>query len=298
MALGGRPAYHRGVREAHALPDCVFCGYREAPVHLQRPRFEVRRCPHCQVLWCNPTRFSEDFNPDNEAAYLAVESTIHSENAARLQQLLRHAPPASHPRLLEVGCMHGDFVYQARASGYEAHGADLSETAVAEANRRMPGAVSLRTLDSSFADGSVDVVAAFNVVEHMDRPEQFLDEVRRVLRPGGVLIAETPAQESVYHHVLFMRGRLQPEGQADVGVHPGTHIFKFGRRAWQIILCDRGFEVLELEPRSTPLRELLAKNQSDAILRAGIVGFGLLGRATGWENRILVVGRWLGQGAA
>lgn len=277
--------------EAHAQPDCVFCGYREAPVHLHRPRFEVRRCPHCAVLWCDPTRFSDDFNPDNEAAYLEVEATIQRENAARLTELLRHVAPSSHPRLLEIGCMHGDFVYQARAAGFEAHGADLSETAVVEANRRMPGSVRLATLDSSFADDSLDVVAAFNVVEHMDRPDEFLDQVVRTLRPGGVLIAETPAQESVYHHVLFLRGRATPDAQFDVGVHPGTHIFKFGRRSWATILRDRGFEVLEVEPRSTPMRELLAKNRHDPMLRAGIVGFGLLGRATGWENRVLVVAR-------
>jgi len=282
------------VAHAHAQPDCVFCGYRDAPVHLHRPRFEIRRCPHCSVLWCDPTRFSDDFNPDNEAAYLSVEDTIHAENATRLHELLRHVGPDSHPRLLEVGCMHGDFIYQARAVGFDAHGADLSETAVTEANRRMPGSVQLATLDSTnFADDSLDVVAAFNVVEHMDRPDQFLDAVVRVLRPGGVFIAETPAQESVYHHVLFLRGRAQPDHDLDVGVHPGTHIFKFGRRAWTTILRDRGFEVLEVEPRSTPLRELLAKNPDKPILRAGIVGFGVVGRVTGWENRVLVVARAL-----
>jgi SAM-dependent methyltransferase len=242
-------------------------------------------------MWCDPTRFDEHFNPDDEAAYLSVEDSVHSENAIRLSHLLRHATPSSHPRLLEVGCMHGDFIYQARSAGYQAEGADLSETAVAEANRRIPGAVRLTTLDSSFADDSLDVVAAFNVIEHMDRPDQFLDQVARVLRPGGVLIAETPAQESVYHHVLFARGRLLPEREADVGVHPGTHIFKFGRRSWRTILGDRSFEVLEVEPRSTPLRELLAKNRRDPILRAGIVGFGLIGRVTGWENRVLVLAK-------
>jgi len=279
------------VADAHAQPDCVFCGYREAPVHLHRPRFAVRRCPHCAVLWCDPTRFDADFNPDDEQAYLEVEATIHTENAARLEQLTRYAGPDTHPRLLEVGCMHGDFVYQARGAGYDARGADLSQTAVDEANRRMPGGVVYGTLDDSYADGSLDVVAAFNVIEHMDEPSAFLAQVTRVLRPGGLLIAETPAQESVYHHVLFMRGRLEPRAELDVGVHPGTHIFKFGRRAWETILRDRGYEVLNLIPRSTPLRELLAKNKSEPLIRAGIVGFGLLGRVTGWENRLLVIAR-------
>ena len=112
-------------------------------------------------MWCDPRRFDEQFNADNEEAYLEVESTIHAENAARLAALLEHAPPATHPRLLEIGCMHGDFVYQARAAGYDAHGADLSASAVEEANRRMPGSVSLATLDADTPEGSLDVIAGF-----------------------------------------------------------------------------------------------------------------------------------------
>ncbi len=187
--------------------------------------------------------------------------------------------------------MHGDFVQQARGAGYRAQGLDLSQSAVEQAARTTPGLVELGTLDERVPSGSLDVVAAFNVIEHMDRPDQFLDHVARALRVGGVLIAETPAQESIYHHVLFMRGRVQPSGRFEVGVHPGTHIFKFGRRAWRTILADRGFEVLEVAPRSTAMRELLAKNKRDPIMRAGIVAFGLLGRVTGWENRVLVVAR-------
>ncbi|MFV8750573.1 class I SAM-dependent methyltransferase [Nannocystaceae bacterium ST9] len=279
------------MQAAHAQTDCVFCGYREAPVHLQRPDFAIRHCPHCAVLWCDPTRFDRAFKPDDEAAYLEVEATVHTENATRLHHLIHHAPAESHPRLLEVGCMHGDFVLQARGAGYQAKGADLSPTAVEQALRVAHDLVELGTLDEHVPDASLDVVAAFNVIEHMDRPDQFLDHVVRALRPGGVLIAETPAQESIYHHVLFMRGRIQPQGRFEVGVHPGTHIFKFGRRAWRTILADRGFEVLEVAPRSTPMKELLAKNKRDPIMRAGIVGFGLLGRVTGWENRVLVVAR-------
>jgi 2-polyprenyl-3-methyl-5-hydroxy-6-metoxy-1,4-benzoquinol methylase len=274
--------------------ECCFCEASACPVVLRRPRFLVRRCPRCHVMWCDPPRFDDRFRPDDERAYLEVEPTVVAENRERLALLSTWAGPATHGRLVEVGCMHGDFVRQAAAVGYRAQGLDLSTTAVAEAERRRAGLVREGTLDEHVPAASLDVIAAFNVVEHMDTPQRFLDHARRVLRPGGVLVLETPAQESLYHHALVLRGRLLPRRpRLEIGMHPGTHIYKFGREAWQRILRDRGFSVLAIHSKSTPLRELLAKNERAGLAtRAGIVGLGLAARATGLGNRVQVVAQW------
>lgn len=276
-----------------APEDCCFCAQRRCPVVLRRPRFSVRRCPRCRVLWCDPRRFDERFRPDDEQAYLDVGSTVSRENRERLALLGGWISPVTHRRVLEIGCMHGDFVQQATAAGYCAEGLDLSSTAVREAERRSVGRIRHGTLDERIADRSVDAVAAFNVIEHMDAPQRFLDHTRRVLRPGGVLVLETPAQESLYHHVMFARGRLwSRRARVEVGLYPGTHIYKFGRDAWGRILRDRGFEVLQIRSKSTPLRELLAKTgQAGLWTRAGIVGVGVVARATGLGNRVQVVAR-------
>lgn len=257
---------------------------------MSRPEFDIRRCPDCGTLWCDPLRFDASFKPDNEAAYLEVDEDVRSENAGRLDFARRFAPPRSHPRLCEIGCMHGDFVERARRAGYDAHGLDLSETAVAWAAEHRPGLVRLGTLGAEQDDASLDVIAAFNVIEHMPDPGDFLEHVHRVLRPGGILVAETPAQESIYHHLLFARGLiLRRRPQLPVGMHPGTHIFKFGKASWRSVLTRRGFRVLDLVSKSTPLRELLVKNRRRSLaFRSGIVGFGLLARATGLGNRVLL----------
>ena len=49
-----------------------------------------------------------------------------------------------------------------------------------------------------FEDESFDVVFCIYVLEHVDDPEQFVDEIRRILRPGGRFLALTPNR---YHYV-------------------------------------------------------------------------------------------------
>src|ERR1700722_5456092 len=45
------------------------------------------------------------------------------------------------------------------------------------------------------ADGCVDLVVSFETIEHFDRQDEFLREVRRVLRPAGCCIISTPDRD-------------------------------------------------------------------------------------------------------
>ena len=75
-------------------------------------------------------------------------------------------------------------------------GLDLSRQALALARRGASGtrfeAVAGDAESLPFAAATFDVVIAFEIVEHLERPESFLGEVARVLEPAGVFIASTP----------------------------------------------------------------------------------------------------------
>jgi SAM-dependent methyltransferase len=99
-------------------------------------------------------------------------------------------------RWLDLGCAYGYLVAEATAGGFHATGVDVSSYALRRVAAEAPTAAGkvMRGIVEQlpFADASVDVVSAFDVLEHLLDPEPALAEVRRALRPGGVLIGATP----------------------------------------------------------------------------------------------------------
>jgi len=59
-----------------------------------------------------------------------------------------------------------------------------------------------------FDEGSFDLLTARSVVEHIEVPSSFLQEVCRVLRPGGKLLFATPN----YLYYQFLAASVTPEG--------------------------------------------------------------------------------------
>ncbi len=100
-------------------------------------------------------------------------------------------------RILEVGCGAGRYIRFFRGM-YQAAcivGCDISFTAIREA----AGAGGGRFLVADatrlpFEDACFDLVLAFDVFEHLHRPEVAAEECRRVLRPGGLLHSFVPCE--------------------------------------------------------------------------------------------------------
>lgn len=85
-----------------------------------------------------------------------------------------------------------------------------------------------------FADGTFDLVTAFDVIEHCEPESQALSEVARVLRPGGHLLMAVPAYQWAWsdhdvangHHRRYTRARAKTACQrAGLVVERSTYAF-------------------------------------------------------------------------
>ncbi|MBM7772705.1 SAM-dependent methyltransferase [Actinokineospora baliensis] len=115
------------------------------------------------------------------------------------------APLCAGKTVLEAGCGEG---YGAALLAEEATvvGLDYDELSISHVAKKYPAVHAVRgnLAGLPLRDGSLDVVANLQVIEHLWDQEGFLRECRRVLRPGGHLLITTP------NRITFSPGRDTP----------------------------------------------------------------------------------------
>lgn len=140
------------------------------------------------------------------------------EGEIRQEHLHRYAwclPAAAGKDVLDIACGEG---YGSAALARVARsvvGVDISAEAVEHARVRYGDASNLRYEQGSaaaipLADDSVDMVVSYETVEHLHEQEDMLAEIRRVLRPDGVLVMSSPnrvtySEKAGYHNEFHVR---------------------------------------------------------------------------------------------
>ena len=110
------------------------------------------------------------------------------------------APLVAGLDVLDVACGEGYGSAHLATRAARVTGVDIAPAAVAHARSRYASLGNLEYLQADctalpFADASFDAVVSFETVEHITAQAPFVDEIRRVLRPEGLLILSCPNKE-------------------------------------------------------------------------------------------------------
>lgn len=162
------------------------------------PEGALLRCTKCGQLLsqCTEARYWQSMEE-----FEAPQGTLPSERSLasrfrrskkfldQITRLLDKSP--GEIKLLDVGCSSGAFLADAVKMGFRAEGVEPAAAPVATAQATGLNVRQGLLQDIGYADGQFDAVTLLEVIEHLQDPHSLLQECRRILRPGGILLIGT-----------------------------------------------------------------------------------------------------------
>jgi SAM-dependent methyltransferase len=167
------------------------------------------------------------------------------------------APMVTGREVLDVACGEGYGSALLARGAARVTGADIAPAAIAHARARYSAHANLEFREADctalpFADASFDAVVSFETLEHVAAQEVFLDEVRRVLRPGGFVALSCPnkaeySDKRDHVNEFHVREFYRDELAALVGAR-FPHVTWYGQRPgfFSVVWPERGPAAAEI----------------------------------------------------
>lgn len=229
--------------------DCPACQSRRSVPEFEKFDFSFQRCSDCRTIYMSP-RPSElvmaDYYSNSENYAFWAKHIFPASEATRrekihkpwLERVTRYCDQFGVKRgtLIEVGPGFGTFSSVATQSGiFERVIAVEPTPELATACRdRGVDVIAKRIEDAGDELPPADVVVAFEVIEHLFEPRQFIAGIRPHIAEGGLLVLSCPNGEG------FDIAMLGAEALAV----DAEHVNLFNPASLRILLERNGFEVL------------------------------------------------------
>ena len=222
-----------------------------------RPRFNYYdyhyyRCPECGLVATLPLPDAESIEAHYRSKFEAGNYQLLRDNAERYKKiyrdgarligsyLQRQGRTFAGLKVLDIGTFTGEFLEVMQEMDADVYGLELQSEAVEIANQKLPGRVLKADVhDTIYPQIDFDLITLSGLIEHVVDPELMLGRVFELLKPGGLIMLQTPNSASLL--ARLMRQYWPPYS-------PVEHIYIYGRGALERSLTQHGFRGIEYHP--------------------------------------------------
>ena len=228
---------------------CPACGCKESGREFQKYELSYVRCVECDTMYISPRpspevvkwyyENSENYRYWCQHVFPASEDSrrknIFRPRAKRTLELCERYG-VNRKRFLEVGSGFGTFCEELRSLNAFDEIIALEPTPdLAESCRKRGLEVIEKFVEElDFEDGSLDVIASFEVIEHLFDPGDFVEHCSRILAPGGLLILTCPNVKGFEISVL-MEASLSVDVEHLNYFHPDSLSHLVGRHGFEVV---------------------------------------------------------------
>ncbi len=194
-------------------------------------------------------------------------------------------------KLLDVGCGMGYFLIQAKKRGWEVYGTEYSETAVAICEKEGVEMRKGQLTPELFTNESFDVITSFEVLEHINNPNEELQLIHQFLRKDGLFYCTTPNFNSLMRYYL--------KSDYDVITYP-EHLSYYIKKTLNRMITQNGFRKVKFLSTGISItriktskkmsnERIIANDNSDEKLRVNISKKWYLKAAKDLVNKLLTI---------
>lgn len=250
--------------------NCNTCGSSAVGEYLRADLGTILRCASCEAVFLPPERqaaaaeslYGEDYFTEREGYFFhdgVVDGSGHesahvADFRAGLDLIESHG--GGRGSLLDVGCATGSFLSVAQAKGWRCSGVEVSTFAAAEARQRTGCEVFCGKLEDAPYDGaSFDAITMWDLLEHLPDPLVGLETARRLLKPGGFLLVNTPNENSLLRRVarLLYRGSGGSITAPVNRLYHRYHLYYFAAETLGVLFRRAGFDVVAMDTKPIPM---------------------------------------------
>ncbi|WP_243439103.1 class I SAM-dependent methyltransferase [Fundidesulfovibrio soli] len=215
---------------------CNLCGGRAQQFMARLHGRDLLRCGQCGLRWYHPTPTKaelKDLYAAQEyvaAEYFTLEDDLQTNH---YQHMLQAADTAARRfpggKVLEIGPGAGHFLQFCSSRGLQVEAIEFSQPLAQSIREKFGCVVREDPLEEcGLPDGSFQVVAAFDLLEHVQDPAALLREIWRVLAPGGLLFLSTVSTDNLLDRVGALLHRLGLSAPL-AKLHPPYHLYYFNK---------------------------------------------------------------------
>jgi len=222
-------------------------------------RYPIVKCHQCDLIFVNPRPSFASIRKMFANEYIDTEARVEEhfvsfrkKSLAREAAILKGLLPGG-GSLLDIGTASGEFLENFKQDQHwKITGVEPSKFAAEAARQRTGADIKTGFLDEQdLPDHSFDAITSLDTFCLHSFPDNDLQEMNRLLKPGGLLMIEIPG---LNFRLLKNKGLLARLIYGDSKrLNAGVHLFYFNRKTLSAMVVKNGFKPLGAYPEQSPL---------------------------------------------
>lgn len=214
--------------------NCLVCNSPSLKPLVGYQKHYLTKCNNCGFVFCSKIPTVEELNDYYKVYAYSGELNISPVTIKSYHTLLDEFEKYRKTnKLIDVGCGAGYFLEEAKKRGWDVYGTEYSEKAVEVCSKKDINIKKGKLNASEFSGVEFDIVTSFEVLEHINNPNEEIEEFKKLLRKGGLFYCTTPNFNSIMRYVL--------KEKYNVITYP-EHLSYYTKKTLSRLLINNGFK--------------------------------------------------------